>query len=149
MAAALGARVYPGPTKEIGWGHVELTAEGRISFLGALSGPRSAVLHWHGDTFDLPDGATHLAMNAHYANQAFSFGPTAFALQFHIEADPDRLESWYVGHAAELAASSIAVGELRASTAAAAQHVKEQAWLVFTALLEQINKSTSYMTKAV
>jgi GMP synthase (glutamine-hydrolysing) len=52
IAAALGARVYPGGKKEIGWAPVALTAAGRASPLAALEG--RPVLHWHGDTFDLP-----------------------------------------------------------------------------------------------
>src|ERR1700744_18182 len=58
MARALGARVYPGRGKEIGWKPLTLTAAGRES-LAPLDG--LPVLHWHGDTFDLPDGAANLA----------------------------------------------------------------------------------------
>lgn len=117
IGAALGARVFPGPTKEIGWGRLELTDEGRRSCLRPLDDAGSAVLHWHGDTFDLPDGAIRLASNAHYDNQAFAYGANALALQFHIEADPALLEGWYVGHAAELAAAKVSIGDLRNATA--------------------------------
>jgi GMP synthase (glutamine-hydrolysing) len=92
MARALGSRVFPGLVKEIGWGRVELTDEGQASSLSALAEPRAVVLHWHGDTFDLPAGAARLASNAVYENQAFAYGERALALQFHVEVDPRRLE---------------------------------------------------------
>jgi len=114
MARALGARVYPAPAKELGWAPIALTAAGERSVLKPIgSGP---VLHWHGDTFDLPAGATRLASTAICENQAFSFGPNALALQFHIEAEAQGLERWYVGHTMELALASITVPTLRAQS---------------------------------
>jgi GMP synthase (glutamine-hydrolysing) len=114
MARALGARVYPAPAKELGWAPITLTEAGERSVLKPLgSGP---VLHWHGDTFDLPQGATRLASTAICENQAFSFGANALALQFHIEAEANGLERWYVGHTMELALASIAVPTLRAQS---------------------------------
>ncbi|MHC9418246.1 glutamine amidotransferase [Sphingomonas citri] len=104
IAAALGARVYPGPAKEIGYAPVTLTAEGAASPLAALPAGQS-VLHWHGDTFDLPAGATLLASTDLYRRQAFAVGRHALALQFHLEAD--RIERWLEGHAAELRAERI------------------------------------------
>jgi GMP synthase (glutamine-hydrolysing) len=100
IAAALGARVYPGHDKEIGWGPVELSAAGTDSSLNALTGP---VLHWHGDTFDLPDGAVHLASTPVCRNQAFAIGAHTLGLQFHPEVSGDGLEPWLVGHAHEIA----------------------------------------------
>ena len=74
MAKALGSRVFAGPVKEIGWGRVDLTPDGRKSSLLPLAEDGAQVVHWHGDTFDLPAGATRLASNANYQNQAFAFG---------------------------------------------------------------------------
>lgn len=114
MARALGARVYPARAKELGWAPIALTETGQRSVLKPLgNGP---VLHWHGDTFDLPEGATRLASTAICENQAFSFGANALALQFHIEAEAKGLERWYVGHTMELAAAKIAVPTLRAQS---------------------------------
>lgn len=112
MAAALGARVYPGGQKEIGWSPVELTPAGAASCLGNLS--RQPVLHWHGDTFDLPAGAELLASTALYRQQAFSMGANVLALQFHPEVDGRRFEQWLVGHAAELSAAGVDIHQLRA-----------------------------------
>jgi GMP synthase (glutamine-hydrolysing) len=104
VARALGARVYPGLAKEIGWAPVALTAAGEASCLRHLTSDL-AVLNWHGDTFDLPRGAVRLASSALYENQAFALDAVALALQFHLEVSPARLEHWYVGHACEIAAT--------------------------------------------
>ena len=114
VARALGARVYPGSAKEIGIAPVALTASGRQSCLRHLEGAGHQVLHWHGDTFDLPAGATRLASTAITPNQAFSVGTRVLALQFHLEADPAQLERWLIGHAAELSGAGIDVAALRA-----------------------------------
>lgn len=123
MAAALGARVYPGPSKEIGVSNIELTPAGRASCLASLA--RQPVLHWHGDTFDLPDQAVRLASTAAYENQAFSLGRNVLGLQFHPEVDAHRFEQWLIGHAAELASARVDVAHLRASMkqAGSALHV--------------------------
>lgn len=116
MASALGARVYSSGVKEIGWAPLELTAAGRESCLRHLQ--ETAVLHWHGDTFELPEGAVRLASTPACKNQAFSWGDKALGLQFHAEAAGAALESWFVGHAGEIAATpGISVQQLRADTA--------------------------------
>lgn len=138
MANALDARVFPGAVKEIGWGRVALTEEGHASALRPLADDGAAVLHWHGDTFDLPDGAMRLASNAAYQNQAFAYGRHGLALQFHLEADPGRLEEWYVGHAVELAAARVSIAELRAATTAVADRLPTQAGHIFRTWLRQL-----------
>jgi GMP synthase (glutamine-hydrolysing) len=117
IASALGSRVYPSGIKEIGWAPLTLTPHGRESCLRHLES--TAVLHWHGDTFDLPDGATLLASTPLCLNQAFSWGDgSALALQFHAEASGRGLERWFVGHCCEIGATpGVTVAELRADTA--------------------------------
>ncbi len=105
IAQALGAAVYPGPRKEIGWTLVALMDAGRDGPLGALEG--CPVLHWHGDTFDLPDGCDLLALTETCRNQAFARGGDVLALQFHAEVRARDFEQWLVGHACELAGASI------------------------------------------
>lgn len=115
IARALGARVYPASGKELGWAPLELSAAGRSSCLRHLD--RTAVLHWHGDTFDLAPGATLLASTEACPNQAFAYGPATLALQFHLEAAGRALESWFVGHTMEIAATpGVTVAKLRADT---------------------------------
>jgi GMP synthase (glutamine-hydrolysing) len=138
MAKALGGRVFKGPVKEIGWGALDLTEAGRSSCLKALQGDDAVVLHWHGDTFDLPRQATRLASNRNYENQAFAYGRHALALQFHIEADPRQLEEWYVGHAAELSAAKVSIPELRAATQRHAKDLVLRADRVFSNWLHQL-----------
>jgi GMP synthase (glutamine-hydrolysing) len=115
MARALGARVYPGPAKEIGWASIALTEAGGSGPLRHLEG--GPVLHWHGDTFDLPEGAERLASTAICANQAFAHGRHALAFQFHPEAEAEGFERWLIGHAVEIAAAGLSVAGLRGDTA--------------------------------
>ena len=141
MAKALGARVFKGPVKEIGWGAVGLSEPGQSSCLKALQDDEAVVLHWHGDTFDLPRQATRLASNQNYENQAFAHGRNALALQFHLEADPRQLEEWYVGHAAELAAAQISIADLRAATRRHASGLAPRADRVFGSWLRQLERT--------
>ncbi len=138
MAKALGSRVFAGPVKEIGWGQVDLTAAGRKSCLLPLSEAGAKVVHWHGDTFDLPAGATRLASNANYQNQAFAFGGNALALQFHLEADAAVLEKWYIGYAQDLAPGRMSVAEFRAQTKNVSPEASALAAKIFSAWLRQI-----------
>ena len=91
IAAAMGARVYPGPAKEVGFD--ALTILDPASPLGHLT--EVPVLHWHGDTFDLPADVELLASSAAYPHQAFRRGPNILALQFHAEMGLDpRFDHW-------------------------------------------------------
>jgi len=93
IAAALGARVHTGPVKEVGFAPVDISAAGLRSPLRHLADV--PVLHWHGDTFDLPPGAERLASTGNYANQAFRIGDSLLALQFHPEMGEDpRFAEW-------------------------------------------------------
>jgi len=94
LAAALGAAVTTGPAPEVGVGEVELTADGRADRVLGPEGGRLPVIHWHGDTFAVPEGAVHLATGDRYANQAFRYGRIAYGLQFHIEVDDAMAEAW-------------------------------------------------------
>lgn len=93
IAAALGARVYPGPVKEVGFHPVRVKESAAASPLRHID--RVPVLHWHGDTFDLPPGVDLLASSHVYDHQAFSRGSNLLALQFHAEMGQDpRFDAW-------------------------------------------------------
>jgi GMP synthase (glutamine-hydrolysing) len=104
LAKTLGAKVYPGRRKEIGWYPIELTAAAAEDPLLAQSGVQT-VFQWHGDTFDLPTGTIHLARSAVCENQAFRYGQSAYGLQFHIEMTAGMIEDWLTeaGNRRELA----------------------------------------------
>ncbi|MBX3252557.1 MAG: type 1 glutamine amidotransferase [Chitinophagaceae bacterium] len=91
IASALGAAVYPNDQKEIGWFPVQLTEAARSSYLFGDFPGDFTVLHWHGDTFDLPGGATLLAESRACKNQAFLYGNNVLGLQFHFESTGDTL----------------------------------------------------------
>lgn len=138
MARVLGARVYPAARKEIGWAPITLTTAAGESAWRHLGQAGTAVLHWHGDTFDLPEGAILLASTDICRNQAFSWGPNAAAFQFHPEASAARLEQWFIGHAVEIAAAGISVTSLRADSARYARQLETQARKCFTEWLDEI-----------
>lgn len=94
LAASLGARVYAGPEPEVGVLAVTLTPEGAADPLFAGLPPSFPTLQWHGDTFDLPDGATRLASSPAFANQAFRYGEAAYGIQFHVEVLPAMAREW-------------------------------------------------------
>ena len=136
IAAAAGAHVYKGGTKEIGWGTLQLTADGKNSCLTALQDV--AVLHWHGDTFDLPEGAQLLASNENYPHQAFSLGNHILGMQFHPEIDPARIEQWLIGHSVELDHAGIDTATLRRTTEMVRDRVKPAAQRLLTEWLDQL-----------
>lgn len=112
LATACGAEVSRMERKEIGFAPLTLTETGRDTALAPLDD--LAVLHWHGDQFDLPEQATLLASSEQCPHQAFSIGSNVLGLQFHAETDCRTLESWLVGHASELAQAGFDVAAIRA-----------------------------------
>jgi GMP synthase-like glutamine amidotransferase len=104
MAKALGAKVYNGPEKEIGWYDIQLTGEGlrdrcmkslaRDPETGKIS-KNFKVFHWHGETFTIPEYAVRVAGSALYPNQAFKYRDNAYAFQFHIEVSKEMIYDWF------------------------------------------------------
>lgn len=126
IARALGAAVYPNAVKEIGLGGITLTEAGRESCLAPFA-TAPTTLHWHGDTFDLPEGTTLLASSNLCRNQAFAKGPNIIGFQFHPEAEGAGFERWLIGHACELAGAGILPGELRGRMAEVAAELEDKA----------------------
>ena len=91
IAKTFGAKVYKGPIKEIGFYH-DLKFSNNSKLFDGFSNPFS-VFHWHGDTFDLPEGAARLALSENYQNQAFQY-KSAIGLQFHLEVNEQMVNLW-------------------------------------------------------
>jgi len=137
IARALGAGVASMGVKEIGFAPLTLTPDGEASPLAALG--RVPVLHWHGDTFDLPQGAQLLASSKIYENQAFSLGSNVLALQFHAEADSRRIEQWLIGHTCELSAAGIDIPALRAQSQEVGSGLRAAGTRMLADWLEQLS----------
>jgi len=91
IAKTFGAKVYSGPKKEIGF-YNDLKISNDSTFFSGFQNPFT-VFHWHGDTFDLPQGALRLASSEHYLNQAFQY-KSAIGLQFHLEVNEEMVNLW-------------------------------------------------------
>jgi GMP synthase (glutamine-hydrolysing) len=85
IAQVLGARVYPGERREVGWAPVTLTADGQDDPLLSGGDLSLTVFHMHGDTYELPADARNLATSALYEQQAFRWGDLVYGFQFHLE----------------------------------------------------------------
>ncbi|MFZ9642966.1 MAG: type 1 glutamine amidotransferase [Candidatus Methylopumilus sp.] len=103
ISKALGAKVSANPVKEIGWGEVRASADNKAAELFGVSTFES--FHWHGETFELPEGAQHLLASQYCQNQAYRIG-SAIAFQCHIEMTEEMVNTWCENGADELSASS-------------------------------------------
>ncbi|RPD42472.1 type 1 glutamine amidotransferase [Chitinophaga barathri] len=129
LADVLGAKVYPNKHKEIGWFPVQ--------FDGELSGEDLVACHWHGDTFNLPEGAVHLAQSAACKNQAYRYGDRVYGLQFHLEMTPAALEGMIAACGKELVKAEWVQDEeeLRQGI-----HYAEATRMVLFSLLDRLEK---------
>lgn len=94
VARGFGGRNILGKPVEFGFQHIHPTpAAATDPLFDRLSGP-TPIFHWHTDTFDLPDGAVHLARSAMTPHQAFRIGRATYGLQFHLEVTPEILDGW-------------------------------------------------------
>ena len=91
IAKTFGGKVYAGPKKEIGFYH-DLKTNGTSKLFAGFENPFT-VFHWHGDTFDLPEGSVRLVSSQNYLNQAFQY-KSAVGLQFHLEVNEDMVNLW-------------------------------------------------------
>jgi GMP synthase-like glutamine amidotransferase len=92
VSASLGAKVYQNTDREIGWFDVEFTAYAKSDNLFSFMGRKLKVFQWHGDTFDLPENAIHLAFSEGCKNQAYIYNNKVLALQFHLEPTLESLQ---------------------------------------------------------
>jgi len=131
LAVAGGAAVLVGDAgPEIGWGTVSVFEECRGDALFSGLPETLTVLHWHGETFDIPAGGRRLMGNERYANQAFRIGEAAWGVQFHLEVDDAAVDGFLRAFAAEAAAVPGGPDEIRAATAGALEQLAAPSALV-------------------
>jgi len=136
IAAAGGARVYAGETREAGWGEVLLSDAAETDELfGGLPSPLP-VFQLHGDTFDLPAGAVRLAGNDAYANQAFRLGRNIYGLQFHVEMTAELAARWVRIYRTYIAEASIEPENLLEDLEARCQVLRSAAKRIISGFLE-------------
>jgi GMP synthase (glutamine-hydrolysing) len=112
LAATLGADVRPGKAIELGWHDVTLTADGRHDRVLGRMPRRFTPLHWHGDVFGLPPGATALAGSELTPIQAFRYGRTAYGLLFHLEAHQAQVQAMAAQFAGDVVSAGIPAHDL-------------------------------------
>lgn len=138
IARACGAKAYKGPQgKEIGWEPITINTDGMKTPLRHLDGALTNMMHWHGDTFDLPDGATLLASSEKYSKQAYSIGDNILAVQCHPEVTESKLRLWYASDKGELAEVGKTVAELQNQAAHNGAQLQKQAALFLNEWLDE------------
>ena len=144
MAKALGANVYIGPKgEEKGWCDLRINEKGMKTPVAHLDQARTKILQWHGDTFDLPDDAVLLGSSDLYANQVFSYGDNALALQCHPEGTPYIVENWTVGAAGSVHEGLLDPHKVREGTQKYAEKMMEQTKLFLSDWLYHVEKSVN------
>jgi GMP synthase (glutamine-hydrolysing) len=127
MSIALGGSVSAMASKEIGWSPIELHESVAADDPLRALGNGLPVLHWHGEQFSVPEGATLLASTPLCAHQAFAWRRNGLALQFHPEVTARALERWYIGHVEELSAARCDIPTLRQQSEVHAERLRERA----------------------
>ncbi len=138
LAATLGARVAPGPRKEIGWFDVTRTEGSAGDPLLGRTPPRFRALHWHGDVFELPRDAVSLARSELTLHQAFRWGKRAHGLLFHLEAGHAQVAAMAQEFADELRDAGVDGDALVTETPAAVRDVAPVAESVFGAWADSL-----------
>ena len=144
LAHALGAPVRRQPAPEIGWHPLQTTDAGRIDPVLAPLGTGSPVFQWHGQYFEIPQTAVHLARNDACEQQAFRWGDNAYGFQFHLEMDQPLIERWLANPAYrdELAALAGSQDEatIRADTVRHIGAMQSRADAVFNNFLDLVGR---------
>jgi GMP synthase (glutamine-hydrolysing) len=112
LASVLGARVVPGPEKEIGWFPITLLHDGRADELFTDEPSPFVAFHWHGDVFEVPPGARPLARSERTPFQGFRYGDSAYGLLFHLEVEEGQIAAMAAAFDKELEQSCVPANEL-------------------------------------
>ena len=139
MAKVLGASVSRNPEREIGWYDVSLTESGCGDPLFKSFQKVEKIFQWHGDTFDIPSSAIHLATTPTCTGQAFRYGDKTYGFQFHLEVDEPMIDRWLKVPAnqreLDLCGGEIHIDEIRSLTPRYIQRLKELSGYTFGAFL--------------
>lgn len=140
MAAALGAKVFPGNSKEIGWYDIELTGSAAADPVFSHFSRTEKVFQWHGDTFETPRGAANLAFSGNFPNQAFRYGNKAYALQFHLETDEAMVRDWLLKkeNRREIEAAGLDTEPIKRGIGLYCRHMKKLADAAFGSFLKLV-----------
>ncbi|MBI5137649.1 MAG: type 1 glutamine amidotransferase [Nitrospirae bacterium] len=127
IALAAGARVYRGDAPEIGWFTVNTSMESAADPLFSNLPSPLPVFQWHGEGFDLPEGAVHLASSPAFPHQAFRIGQNVYGLQFHVEMEAHMIKEWMAENADDLThnAGKVDLADLARDSAARCGQVAE------------------------
>lgn len=135
IAKALGSEVRDNEELEVGWYDVSPTDEGERDLLLYHLNQTEKIFQWHGDTFEIPKGALHLATSPKCYNQAFRFGSNVYGFQFHLEVDQKMIERWLhvPSHKRQIEDSGGKIDpmKIRAETVAYIDRLKELSKMVF------------------
>jgi len=116
LAHVLGAKVYPGARKEIGWHEVSLTPAGQDDAVWSAAPSRFPGFHWHGDIFDLPRSAARLASSELTPCQAFRYGKNAYGILFHMEVTAPQVKAMTETFADEVRQVGVTAEKILADT---------------------------------
>ena len=141
LARAAGARVYKGAEKEIGFYKVRLSADGMTDALTHGLPPEFRVFQWHGDTFDVPEGASNLASSDLFENQMIRVGERAYGIQFHLEVTERMVAEWLEVNSAEIEAEGGAIDpeQIKAQAQGYIPDLHRYGRVVITRFLDLIN----------
>ena len=145
MAKSLGAKVYPGPHKEIGWYFLNQTPSAKSDPLFSLLDSCFLVFQWHGETFDLPNGGIGLSGNEAYPSQAFRFGEWAYGLQFHFEVTEPMIKTWLAQWGEEIKKAKpqpLTAQDILRDSRIYLERLQKQVWLFFGRYLELLEKNS-------
>lgn len=137
-AQALGAKSYEGKQgKEIGWSKITVNEDGKKTPFRHLDGEFTHMMHWHGNTFDLPDGAVLLASSDKYHKQAYTYGDRIFCMQCHPEVTEKKLRLWYSSGKSEIEEVGSTVEKLQKDAHAYNEKLSQQAALFLNEWLDE------------
>ena len=148
IAKAMGAQVRKNPVKEIGWYNIALTDAGKTDPVMRHIEDSRLIFEWHGDTFDIPDCAVHLATGATCAHQAYRIGENIYGFQFHLEVDAALVERWLSTpvYQAEIESTNgqICPDQVRRETAQHIDQLMDLSRLIFGEFLRLMGRAKRY-----